>query len=115
MAESEATPSSEPPSKEELKRALKAFRKRLKLTLQGYRLWADWVVRRMKRSKRVHCLVRRLALPFIQRLAQGGPNRTPIGALLGVGIAICWMLGAVIAASRVWTPAHRAVALLMGR
>ena len=32
MAESEATPSSEPPSKEELKRALKAFRKRLKLT-----------------------------------------------------------------------------------
>ncbi len=32
MAESEPTPSSESPSKEELKRALKAFRKRLKLT-----------------------------------------------------------------------------------
>ena len=32
MAESEATPSSESPTKEELKRALKAFKKRLKLT-----------------------------------------------------------------------------------
>ncbi len=32
MAESEATPPAEPPSKEELKRAMKAFRKRLKLT-----------------------------------------------------------------------------------
>ena len=32
MAESEATPSPEPPSKEELRRALKAFKKRLKVT-----------------------------------------------------------------------------------
>lgn len=32
MSESEATPSPEPPSKEELKSAMKAFRKRLKLT-----------------------------------------------------------------------------------
>ena len=32
MNASEVTPSSEPPSKEELKRALKAFKKRLKLT-----------------------------------------------------------------------------------
>ena len=32
MVESEATPASEPPSREELKRALKAFKKRLKLT-----------------------------------------------------------------------------------
>ena len=32
MSESEAAPTPEPPSKEELKRALKAFKKRLKLT-----------------------------------------------------------------------------------
>jgi hypothetical protein len=32
MAESEATPTPEPPSKEELRLAMKAFRKRLKLT-----------------------------------------------------------------------------------
>tara|TARA_Y100000310_G_scaffold322273_1_gene381124 strand:+ start:291 stop:803 length:513 start_codon:yes stop_codon:yes gene_type:complete len=77
--------------------------------LEGYRLWARPVVRRMRRSKRFTRVVKVLAQPVINQLANfsGFSCWSPIGvAMLALGLPICGAIGAGLAVTQVtrWRP-----------
>ena len=59
----------------------------------GYRLWATPIARRMGADPAFCQRVYRLAMPLIRRLAQGGPDWSPAGITLGLGVAGCWAIG----------------------
>ena len=59
----------------------------------GYRLWATPVAHKMDADPIFCRRVHRLAMPLIRKLVQGGPDWSPAGIMLGLGVAGCWLLG----------------------
>jgi hypothetical protein len=62
----------------------------------GYRLWATPIARRMHADPAFCRRVHRLAMSFIRKLAQGGPDWSPAGVSLGLGVAICYAVGCLL-------------------
>lgn len=66
-------------------------------TYIGYRLWADWVVRKMRNSSKLTKLVSYIALPYIYHCASKVEPKVKgsvIGGVIGaMGVPICHLLG----------------------
>lgn len=71
-----------------------------KTVARGYRVWATPLVRMMRRSARFSRFMRAVCWPLIVKLEQGGPDFTPAGVVLALGMAVSWLIGVLTA------PAH---------